>query len=305
MAVKKVRIEDLDWDDLRVFLAVVRGGNLSQAAKQLRLDHSTISRRITQLELSLGGPLFERRRDGLRSTALAERIVAHVETMERGIVAMRESLAGSGHEAAGVVRVAMMEGIGSMYIARKLVPLADRHPQLRVELVTSAQLVNVSRREADLFLSFFRPTGRTFDCEQVGAFSLSLYGSQAYFDRHGEPRSTAELVDHRFVSYIDDLVQVDTVRWLDEVVASPMISFFSNSMLAQMTAAASGIGLVLLPRFSVVKESDLRVVLAREVVVRRELWLSVHQDLKYSTRIKAVVEYLKELFQEDRRFLGG
>ena len=305
MAVKKVRLEELGWDDLRVFLAVVRAGNLSRAAKQLRLDHSTISRRVAQLELCLGGPLFERRREGLRSTALAERILNHVETMEGGVIALRENLGGGTREPAGVVRVAMMEGIGSMYVARRLQPLTELHPLLRVELVTSAQLVNVSRREADIFLSFFKPAGRALDCEHVGEFALSLYGSQAYFDRYGEPTSADELPHHRFVGYIDDLIQVDTVRWLDEVIAAPTYAFFSNSMLAQMAAAAAGQGLVLLPRFAVVKENDLRPVLLHEVVVRREIWLSVHLDLRYSVRIKVVLQYLKDMVSRDRAYLNG
>lgn len=306
MTVKMHQIEDVDWDDLRVFLSVSRAGSLSQAAKLLKVDHSTISRRLARLELCLGGPLFERRKDGLRSTALAERILPQIETMDGGVVALREGLnAGAGRHPSGLVRVAMMEGIGSMYVARKLVTLAELFPQLRVELVTSPQLVNVSRREADIFLSFFQPTGRGLDSEKIGSFALSLYGSQAYFDRYGEPRSVTDLAHHRFASYIDDLVQVEAVKWLDEVLASPSVSFASNSMLAQMAAAASGIGLVLLPRFSVIKEDELRPVLFREVVVYRDLWLSVHVDLRHSTRIKTVLVHLQKLISEDSAFLRG
>ena len=305
MVAKKVRLDELNWDDLRIFLAVARTGNLSQAARQIHLDHSTISRRITQLELSLGGPLFERRREGLRNTALAERILAHVETMEAGIVGLREDLGGAAREPAGVVRVAMMEGIGTTYFARRLMALSERHPKLRIDLVTSAQLVNVSRREADIFLSFFKPSGRGLHCECVGSFALSLYGSQTYFDRHGEPSSASELPQHRFVGYVDDLIQVDTVRWLDEVISAPVFVFNSNSMLAQMSAAASGLGLALLPRFSVVNEKELRPVLPHQVSVRRELWLSAHLDMRYSTRIKAVLEYMKGILSRDQPHFKG
>jgi DNA-binding transcriptional LysR family regulator len=306
MSIKKLRLEELDWDDLRMFLAVSRAGNLSQAAKQSRVDHSTISRRLAKLELCLGGPLFERRKDGLRRTALAERILPQIETMEGGAIALRENLGSTADKLpSGVVRVAMMEGIGSMYVARRIVPLSERYPQLRIELVTSPQLVNVSRREADIFLSFFKPTGRGLDCENIGSFALSLYGSQTYFDRFGEPRGVCELEHHHFMNYVDDLVQVESVRWLDEVIATPTVSFYSNSMLAQMAAAASGMGLVLLPRFAVINENELRPVLFREVVVHRELWLSVHVDLRYSTRIKAVLGYLKEVIAKDIEFLGG
>lgn len=305
MTIKKVPLEELDWDDLRVFLAVARTGSLTLAARQLNLDNSTISRRLAQLELCLGGALYERRREGLRSTPLAERVLTHVETMDAGAMGLRESLGGGSREPTGVVRVAMMEGIGSMYVARRLVALTQKFPQLRIELVTSAQLVSVSRREADIFLSFFKPVGRGLDSESIGEFALSLYGAQSYFDRYGEPSSVSDLAHHRFVGYVDDLVQVDAVRWLDDVIAAPTFSFYSNSMLAQMAAAASGQGLVLLPRFAVVKETDLRPILAHEVIVKRELWLSVHLDLRYSTRIKAVHQYLKEMIFSDQAYLNG
>lgn len=306
MGIKRIPIEELDWDDLRIFLAVIRSGNLSQAAKTIHVDHSTISRRISRLELCLGGTLFERRKDGLQKTLLAEQILPQVEAMEGGAVALREILSGcGGREPSGIVRVAMMEGIGSLYIARRLLELSSMYPLLRIELVTSPQLVNVNRREADIFLSFFKPEGRGMESENIGLFALSLYGSEKYFALHSNPESIEDLVNHKFLSYIEDLIQVDTVRWLDEVIPNPNIVFSSNSMLAQMAAASSGLGLVLLPRFAVANEIKLTPILVDQVRVTRELWLSVHADLRYSTRINAVFNYLKSIVAEDKNFLNG
>jgi DNA-binding transcriptional LysR family regulator len=306
MSIKKVPLDEMVWDDLRVFLAIVRTGSLSQAAKHMKLDHSTVSRRLAQLELCLGGALFERHRTGLKRTELAQSILANVETMEGEVISLREAVGGGdSHEPAGTVRVAMMEGIGSLYLARRLLPLLDQYPDIRIELVTSAQLVNVSRREADIFLSFFKPTGRGLFCEVAGRFALSLFGSQAYFDRYGEPKSLDELEQHQFVGYVDDLIQVDTVRWLDEVITKPKIAFFSNSMIAQMAAAASGLGLVMLPRFAIEKELQLRPVLLHEVNVNRELYLSVHNDLQFSSRVKVVLRFIKELLESDQPYLNA
>ena len=305
MAVKKLHLDQLYWDDLRIFLVVARIGNLSQAARQLKLDHSTISRRLARLELSLGGALFERRSQGLKRTPLGDLILPQVEDMDSSTVVLREKFDGHfSEQPTGTVRMALMEGIGSMYIARKLVAFCERYPHLGLELMTSPQLVNVSRREADILLSFFKPTGRGLDSECIGSFALSLYGAQSYFDRYGEPETVEDLANHRFLTYVEDLIQVDAVRWLAEVCPDPVIAFSSNSMLAQMAAASSGLGLVLLPRFSVVKENELRPVLKEKVVVYRELWLSVHMDLRYSARIKAVMNYLKEIVANDAEFLG-
>jgi DNA-binding transcriptional LysR family regulator len=305
MTIKKVPLQDLDWNDLRVFLAILRTGSISRAARQLRLDHSTVSRRLGQLELCLGGPLFERRPTALRPNDAAHRLRSHAEQMEAAALGLADAVSGAGGALSGSVRVAMMEGIGSMYLARRLQPLLLGHPELKLELVTSAQLVSVSRREADVFLSFFKPEGRALESRPAGTFALGLYASPAYLARHGEPKSAADLPLHRFVSYVDDLIQVDAVRWLDEVIRAPTLALQSNSMLAQMTAAASGAGIVLLPHFAVTQEHQLRRVLPDAVSVTRELWLSVHRDLHHSPRIRLVEDYLMRLLMGDQPFLQG
>jgi DNA-binding transcriptional LysR family regulator len=305
MTIKKIALRDLDWDDMRVFLAVARLGSLSSAARQLHQDNSTISRRIAQLELSLGGALFERHRSGLKPTELAESIEQHAQAMECAMVGLREALGGEAREPFGQVRVATMEGIGSMYLARKLAPLVQRYPEVKIELVTSAQQVHVTRREADVFLSFFKPAASGLHTQSAGTFSLYLYGSQAYFDRCGVPTSVTDLEQHSFCSYIDDLVQLDAVRWLNEVITHPRLAFQSTSMLAQMTAAASGIGLVLLPRFAVVREVELRPVLADTVSVQREIWVSAHHDLRYSNRIRTVIDFLVHTLTQDQGWLNS
>lgn len=305
MTTKKVPLADLDWDDLRLFLQIQRSGSLSQAARQQRVDHSTVSRRLGQLELCLGGPLFERRRDGLKPTELAHLLTTHAEAMEVAALGLQEKLGGGERAPAGKVRIAMMEGIGTTFVARHLAPLLAQHGGLQIELVTSATVVNVNRREADIFVSFFEPQGQGLACAPAGSFALYLYAAPQYLAAHGVPASLADLAQHAFVGYVDDLVQLDAVRWLDELVQRPRMRLQSNSMLAQMSAAASGLGLVLLPKFSVVHETGLVPVLAAEAKVTRTLWLSVHHDLQYSGRIRAVMGYLQQLFAAQQPWLNG
>ncbi len=305
MTVKKIPLEEMDWDDLRIFLAVMRTETLSQAAKRLKLDHSTVCRRIAQFELCLGGALFQRQRTGLKPTELARSILESADAVEAAVLTMHETLSGNNQEPAGTVRIAMMEGIASLYLARRLLPFIKQYPRVKLELVTSSQLLNINRREAEIFLSFFQPSGRNLHCDLAGQITLSLYGANNYFEHYGKPEKIADLRDHFFTSYIDDLVQIDSVRWLDDVILSPKVSFSSNSMVAQMTAASAGIGLVLLPRFAVEKENTLHPVLEKEIIVKRDLWLSVHHDLEFSTRIKLTLQYIKELLQSDQPYLNG
>lgn len=289
----------LDWDDLKVFIHAARGGSLGNAAKRLRVDHSTISRRIAHLETTLGMALFERLPSGLRVNEAGERLLCHAERIESAVIAMREDLHCAGSRTAGRVRLATMEGIASLYLASRFVGLRQQHPNLTVELVTSPQTISVNRREADLFLSFFQPTGQGMVSERLGCFQLGLFGARGYLERNGMPAGRADLARHSFVTYIDDLIQMASVRWLDDIIKNPIVSFHSSSMIAQMNAAAGGLGLVLLPSFAANGRDDLVPVLHDRVSTARELWLNVHTDLQFVPRIRAVSSFLKSTFKAD------
>lgn len=305
MTTKKLPLSQLHWDDLGLFLCLYRLSSLSKAAKLLHLDHSTISRRLSQLELCIGGALFQRQHTGLKATELALNLLPYAEQMHATAQALQENFSSTnGDQPCGKVRIAMMEGIGSMFIARHLLPLYEQFPCLEVELVTSSSLVQVQRREADIFLSFFQPPNQGLYSQKVGNFSLYLYGAQNYLDLHGMPLTVSDLAMHHFVDYLDEFVELNAVRWLEEVIANPHCTFRSNSMLAQMTAAASGLGLALLPRFAVMKEKGLIPVLSESVVVKRDLWLSVHHDLQYSQRIRTVMKYISNLLQAEKIWLN-
>lgn len=289
----------LDWDDLKIFLYAARGGSLGSAAKRLRLDQSTISRRIAHLESTLGFAVLERLPSGLKVNETGYRLLNHAERIESSIIAIQEEVQGGGGKMTGRVRLATMEGIASLFLAARFSKLRRTHPNLVVELLTSPQSVSVNRREADLFLSFFQPPGQGMVSERLGCFALNLYASQSYLDEQPTPITAAELDRHPFVTYIDDRIELDSVRWLDDVIRDPIISFHSNSMIAQMNAASGGLGIVLLPTFAAMGRTDLVPILHQEIGTSRELWISVHTDLQFVPRIRAVSSFLKTLFKSD------
>lgn len=291
--------DNLSWDDVKIFVYAARAGNFSGASRRLRMDHSTVSRRIAHLEIVLGCSIFERQPSGLRVNELGERLLRHAERMESAMLAFQEEIAGESATISGNVRLATMEGLASLYLAERFASFCKSMPALTIELVTSPQTVYVNRREADLFLSFFQPPGQGLVSQKVGRFFLKLYASASYLESTGNPSRTIDLKKHRFVSYIHDLIQLDSVRWLDDVVREPQISFQSSSMIAQMNAAAAGLGLVLLPEFAAVGRADLIEVLPTSVLTTREIWINVHTDLQYVPRIKSVVTFLKQSFAND------
>jgi DNA-binding transcriptional LysR family regulator len=295
-------LDQLNWDDLRIFLAVARLGNLSRAARKLHIDQSTVSRRIAQLEYTLGASLFERSHTGLALNSFGQQLLESAQSMDNGFAALSASLDQQSSALQGPVRIGTMEGIASLYLSSRLVDFNRQYPGVTVELVTSTQQLYVTRREADVFLGFFKPHGKGLDAEHMGRFSLHLYAADSYLEQYGDPANAEALAQHRFVGYIDDLIQIDAVRWLEDAVEKPNLVFQSTSMLAQMFAAAAGAGIVLLPAFADAQRFGLRRLLSNEIHVTRDLWLSVHRELRYVPRVKAAVSFLEHLLLKDPLF---
>lgn len=298
-------IKDLKWDDLRVFLEVARQGSVHAAAKRLRLDHSTVCRRIGKLESLLSVKLLDRSRKGVVVREEAQALLTHIKEMENQAGSLVDAVTGAATEAQQTVRVATMEGIASCYFARRMPALARFGPNVTIELVSIPQAVDLSRKEADILLSFFNPNSRGLASTLIGEFALFLYSSPGYARQHGLPRRGDDLRDHVFVGYIDELLAIHAVRWLDEVVVAPRMTFHSNSIIAQCNAAVAGIGIALLPTFVAMGVPGLRKVLPETVSVRREVWMSVRTEQADLARIRAVTRFLKHIFQQDADFLMG
>lgn len=294
-----MKLTRLSWDDLKVFLTLSRAGNLSKAGRLLGMDHATVGRRVSALEYALETPVFERDRQGYRLNAQGKEMLAYVEAVEANIVTLGDLLSGEQPGLSGHVRIATMEGIASLYLSEQLAELKRRHPAITVELITSATDVRIAHREADIFLGFFEPAGSNLEVRKIGQFILNLYASPTYLAEFGTPQNVDELEKHRFVGYVDDLIQLDAVRWLDDAVNNPTMAFRSTSMIAQMFAAVAGTGIVILPKFAKAERFGLIPVLDEQIRVPRGVWMTTHQYLRNVPRIRAVSSFLQETLSRD------
>ena len=294
-----------DWGDLAFFLELARQGRLVPAARRLRADHTTVSRRVAELERALHCKLFDRGPNGFVLTDAGQKLFVYAESIESNATAIAENVGGIATAPSGDVRVATMEGIGSFYIAPRMWKLRQVFPALRVELVTERHLINLTKREADISVSFAQMKGPRLISENIGTFELRLYAAPSYIERMGLPASLEELDNHEFVDYIDDLVSIPEVRWLHDVLVPSKVVFQSSSMVAQHNAAVAGVGLVLLPSFSAAEDSRLIPVIPHLVSVMRSIWLTVHEDHQYLSRIKTVRRFLKQSISDDQSFLNG
>lgn len=293
-----------NWNDLVFFLELARQSRLAPAARRLKVDHTTVSRRIAELEKDLSIKLFDRKPDGFVLTEQGHRLFAIAERIEVEANGIPHAFGAEQAAATGRVRVATMEGIGAFYLGERFAELAEREPGIIVELVTERHLINLSKREADLFISFVQPVGQRLVVRKLGSFRLALFASAEYLARRGLPKSREELAAHTFVDYVEDLVAIQPVHWLLDVLEPSNVSLRSSSMHAQQNAVAAGAGIGLLPLFSAKLNPRLVPVLAEGVKVYRDVYLSVHEDLEFMGRIRSVVRHLMNVFNRDKAFFN-
>ena len=288
-----------DWNDIIYFLAVARERSFVRAAEKLRVDHTTVGRHVRELEASLNASLFSRRKTGFKLTETGYRLLQYAEGMEAQANSIAEEIGIPGADASGAVRIAAMEGIGSFYLTQCLQELNERYPSIQVDLITDSHLLDLSRREADVFVTFYKPVGRRLSIKKLGEFKVSLFAAPSYFDRYPVPQTVADLEQHVFIDFIDELVQVSENRWLSDIFRPRHVAFRSSSLVAQFMSTSNGQGIGMLPSFVAAHDRNLVPILPTLFAVR-DIWLSSHDDFMHVARIKAVTSFLEQRVAHDR-----
>lgn len=294
-----------NWDNLRVFLGVARAKSALEASHALGIDQSTISRRIKRLETDIGSKLFDRSSQGHRLTSAGHRLLEHVEKLESTLAAVETDVFGDNMALTGEIRLGATEAFGSYFLAPHLAHFCTRHPAIVVDLLPVPRNVNLSKREADACVTIDRPTTDSFVTSQLTPYRLLPYATQDYLQRHPPALEVADLLQYRWIDYVDDLLfadqQVSLRNWLPSV--RPFLR--STSVIAQCQAVRSGLGMALLPCFIASQEPDLVPVLADKVDITRNFWLVAPAEKRELARIKALWDYLRRVADVNHRFLMG
>jgi DNA-binding transcriptional LysR family regulator len=291
---------EFDWSNLRAFLAVARTGRLTAAAGRLGFDHATVSRHICALEQALEARLFDRSPTGYTLTAQGERLLPTAEQIEALTVAAAGEVQGADLAVSGSVRVGAPEGFGSYFLAPRLAGLAEIHPDLEIELVAIPGVLSLSKREADIAVALSRPREGRLLARKLTDYSLSLYGAPAYLEARPPLTTRAQMTDHRFIGYIEDLLYAPELDYMDAPDARITVQLRSSNLIAQLRAAAAGAGLCVLPDFIAASEPGLVRVLPGQVGLTRTFWLLTHADLKGLARVRAVADFITEAVQAAR-----
>jgi DNA-binding transcriptional LysR family regulator len=281
----------LDWDDLRIFLAVARSGSFVATGRVLGLNHSTLARRLTALEVALGTRLFDRSPRGVRPTKAGLDLAAHAERIEEQVLAAGRSVERQDDVVSGVVRLATTESFGTHFIAPRVHLLHAAHPGIELELVPQSRTVSLSKREADIAVSLNRPETGRLRAARLIDYRIGLYASEDLLARVGPVETLAALHGQPFVSYIEEMIDLPELRYLDRSLAKSCV-FRSSSIAAQMEAVASGLGFGLLHCFAVGPHMRVVRVLPEAVEVLRSYWMVLHADLARVPRIRAVADFV-------------
>jgi len=295
-----------DWDDLRYFLAVARHGSTTAAARALKLNQSTVQRRLTELERRIGRKLVRRHASGYRLTELGREMVAHAEGVERAVLAFEQHLGQTGRDAVGVIRVTCPEPIVFRITQSSLLDrFHARYPQYRVEFVMSDKYLDLAKGEADVALR----SGDTEDGELVGrklADSLwAVYASRRYIEQHGRPERVEDLERHFVIGLDESMAKHRAAVWLARVASGAKVVARNSSILGLVYAVKSGIGLAPLPTALGDSEPDLERVLGPIPELARVWRVLAHPDLRRAPRVAALFEFMSEEIETLRPILTG
>ncbi|MDE1173167.1 MAG: LysR family transcriptional regulator [Parvibaculaceae bacterium] len=300
MAIQSAKTHTLNWDDLRIFLAVARDGRLVAAARRLGLDHTTVARRLTAFEEAVQARLVDRSPKGVTLTEAGRELMTYAERVEAEVLAAREALGDRDTRLSGTVRLATPEAFGSYLVAPNVGLLHARHPGIQLELMPESRTVSLSKREADIAVSLNRPPRGRLVAQKLTDYRLGLYASADYLASHAPLKDIATLTAHPLIWYIEELIDMPEMKYLSQIIADAHIVFRSTSIVAQQSAVASGLGLGVLHLFAAGQDGRLVRLLPESVEVTRSYWLTMHADQQHLPRVRAVADFLHEIIRRER-----
>lgn len=271
----------MNWDDLRIFLAVARAGSLTGAAPSLRLDPATLSRRIARLEDALGAALFVKGAQGYALTGRGQRLADHVAEAEA--LLSRGAEAGQGEEElSGQIRIGAPDGCATFVLPQVCAAIQAAHPALELQVLALPRVVNLSRREADMAVTVSPPDAGRVTVQKITDYHLHL----AQRRDAPVPARLADLRALPVVGYIPDMIFDRELDYLDAIGAA-RVDLASTSVTVQlMMLRHRGIGIV--HDFALPSAPELRRVLTAELSLRRAFHLVRHESDLRSPRLKRV-----------------
>ena len=288
-----------DWSLVRSFLAALDHGTLLGAARTLKTSQPTVGRHIAELESQWGVVLFERTGRGLVPTASALQLAESARSMEAGALQLARALSGTQEQTQGTVRITASVPVAVQLLPPVLARMRLALPEVQVELVSSNQVSNLLRREADIAVRMVRPEQATLIAKKIGAVGIGAYAHQSYLARHGPLRTPADMVQHDLIGSDTDTAILQGFQAMGFPVTREAFSFRSDDFIVQWRAVQAGLGIGFMADYLARTDAQVvRVLPGQLSIPPLPMWLAVHREIRTSQRIRAVYDFLADALPE-------
>ncbi|RTL30905.1 MAG: LysR family transcriptional regulator [Burkholderiales bacterium] len=285
---------DIDWNLYRAFLAVMREGSLSAAARALGSTQPSVGRHIAALEEALGTPLFTRGPGGLKPTATALELQGPARAMATAAQHAVRVASGSAHEHRGTVRITASQIIGGEVLPELLARYQAQHPLVTLELVLNNKMDDLLKREADIAVRMERPGQQALIAKRMGRVDIGLYAHQRYVRTRGLPRNLVEMSQHALIGADQDPIATRLGQQKGIAITRDMFTFRCDNDLAQIAAIRAGMGIGGMQIGLARRDPDLLPVLPESLTFNLDMWLVMHGDQRQNQRVMSLFRYLTQ-----------
>jgi DNA-binding transcriptional LysR family regulator len=283
----------MDWDDLRFVLAVAREGSALRAARSLKVNQTTVMRRIAHIEADVGADLFDSKQSGQVLTPLGQCVAAAAERIESEVAVLQSTIAAQQRMLCGSVRFTSPDVIANQLVAPCLRTFRKQYPGVTVELIVDDRRLDLARNEADVAMrAGSRPQGAGIVAQRLPNAAWGVYCSHAYVEDHGVPKHPDELCEHAIVGLDGIMASLPISQWLTRMAPNSSVSARSNSLTNLISALKAGLGVGPLPCFVGDAESELVRCFPPVRELDSEIWLITREDLKHTLHVRAFVDFL-------------
>jgi DNA-binding transcriptional LysR family regulator len=280
-----------DWENLRHFLAVARCGTLSGAARALKVDHATVSRRLTALEAELDVMLVERLPRSCRLTTIGHQVFDQAVTMEGAADGVARVARAAHTPLIGKVTLSAPPVLAAHLLAQHLAQFRTLYPDIRLSLAAQAQQVSLSRREADVALRLVRPKEAGNVARKLGTMAFGLYARRDYTHRDRPDQ-------WQFIAFDENFGDMPQQKWLLGIAGARPVACELNDIGGHLIAVRTGAGVAGLPCFMGDADPDLVRIGEGLPSFSRDIWLLVHRDLRKTPSVRAVMDFVVALINE-------
>lgn len=285
----------MNWDDTRIFLALCREQTLRSAARALGVDQATVGRRLASLEHALGATLFLRTSRGYSLTAAGEVAMTAALNMESSAAELQRQILGMDDRMSGVVRVTTTDSFAIDVVIPAIARLHRVQPGIEVQLQASTQMLNLSKREADIAVRTLKPENPDLIVRRVARWNSAIFASADYVQARGVPEPGTAFAGHDLVLYQPYLDNGKEVTLGSEPITHGRIAMTCTSGLLVRRALVNGLGIGEIPLPFGEADGLVRLWPARECPPY-DIWLVTHKDVRHTARVRAVIDAIAAAF---------